>query len=430
MTITEQLDNKTVLIWGYGREGKSTEQFLMTHCKCRKIDVYEGSYEELPIDSYDIVIKSPGISHLEYNGKITSQTQLFLSQFSDRTIGVTGTKGKSTTVSLLYEVLSKCLDTPVMLVGNIGYPCFDFVDDIAEDTVIVFELSCHQLCNLTVSPHISVFLNLFEEHLDYYHSFKNYFEAKKNIALHQREDDFVFIGENVPHFPVKSKLMTVGKNETEFSLKIPGEHNQVNANFVFQIAAGLYGIDEGRIREAMEGFEGLSHRLEYVCTKNGVRFYDDSISTIPEAAVQAVKSIENVQSVLIGGMDRGIDYSVLVDFIKEREDVIFICMYETGDRIYRECMEGDKAAEEDSAVDEDGAAEENGDIEENGRKPYRNCIFCGDLTEAVAKAAEITNEGKACVLSPAAPSYKYFKNFEERGEVFKNLIKELPIRNC
>ena len=400
MTITEQLDNKKVLIWGYGREGKSTENFLKTHCNCTKLDIYEGSCEELPIDDYDMVIKSPGISHLEYNEKITSQTQLFLSEFADRTIGVTGTKGKSTTVSLLYEVLSKCLDRPVMLVGNIGYPCFDFVDDIKNNTVIVYELSCHQLCNLTVSPHIAVFLNLFEEHLDYYHSFENYFKAKKNIALHQKEEDFVFIGENVPAFPVNSKLMTVGKNETSFSLKIPGEHNQINANFVFQIAEKLYGIEEGRIRKAMEDFAGLSHRLEYVCTKNGIRFYDDSISTIPEAAVQSVKSVDNVQTVLIGGMDRGIDYSVLVDFIKEREDVKFICMYETGDRIYRELME------------------------RNGL-PFSNCILCTDLTEAVKKAAELTEDGKACVLSPAAPSYKYFKNFEERGDVFKNLIKEM-----
>lgn len=400
MTITEQLDNKTVLIWGYGREGKSTEAFLRTHCKCRKLDIYEGSYDELPIDDYDIVIKSPGISHLEYNPKITSQTQLFLSQFSDRTIGVTGTKGKSTTVSLLYEVLSKCLKDPVMLMGNIGYPCFDFVDEISEDTVIIYELSCHQLCNLTVSPHIAVFLNLFEEHLDYYHSLENYFNAKKNIALHQKEDDFAFFGENVPHFQVKSKLAVVVKNETQFLLKIPGDHNQINANFVFGIATGIYGIEEDKVKTAMEGFVGLSHRLEYVCTKNGVRFYDDSISTIPEAALQAVKSIDKVKAVLIGGMDRGIDYSLLVDFIKERQDVTFICMYETGERIYGECMSGD----------------------ENDMSLPCNCILCRDLTEAVAKAVELTGEGGACVLSPAAPSYKYFKNFEERGDVFKELV--------
>lgn len=394
MTITEELDHKKVLIWGYGREGKSTEAFCKTHCQCEKLDVYEGKPENLPIDQYDLVLKSPGIPLEEPHEKITSQTQLFLSQFSSQIIGITGTKGKSTTSSMLYQVLKECSNRPVLLVGNIGYPCFDYVDEITEDTIIVYELSCHQLHHVTVSPHIAVFLNLYEEHLDYYHTLERYFEAKQNIMRHQSKEDYAFLGNNVPVFPVRSKVEIIEDSRLDFPLKISGTHNQKNAYFVYLIAVNLFGLEKDKVIQSMSHFDGLPHRMEYVGTYDGVRYYDDSISTIPEAAIQAAKSIKNVQTLLIGGMDRGIDYSLLVDFIKKRNDLCFVCMYETGERIYKEC----------SGLD--------------------HCFYCEDLQAAVKKAKEITRKDAACILSPAAPSYKYFKNFEERGDVFQTLVKQ------
>ena len=144
----------------------------------------------------------------------------------------------------------------------------------------------------------------------------------------------------------------------------------------------------------MKHFKGLPHRLEHIGDVNGVAFYDDSISTIPEATISAVKSIPNVQTVLVGGMDRGIKYDVLIDFIRKNPQYQFICMYESGKRIY----------------DAVGTCVQ--------------CRYVPDLEPAVAEAKKITAQGNACVLSPAAASYGYFKNFEERGEVFKKYVTE------
>jgi UDP-N-acetylmuramoylalanine--D-glutamate ligase len=161
MNRLDGFDNKRILIWGYGREGKATEKFLKTHTKAVAVEHFEGSREDLPDSDFDLIFKSPGIVMEDDDPRFTSMTELFLELFADRTIGITGTKGKSTTSSLLYHCLSRCLDKKVILLGNIGLPCLDYYDEIDEDTVVVFELSCHQLAHTNVSPHIAVFLNLF-----------------------------------------------------------------------------------------------------------------------------------------------------------------------------------------------------------------------------------------------------------------------------
>ncbi|MBO7403253.1 MAG: UDP-N-acetylmuramoyl-L-alanine--D-glutamate ligase, partial [Lachnospiraceae bacterium] len=209
MNILDRFTDKRILIWGYGREGKTTEKFLLTHTKPLEVQHFEGPFSDLPAEGFDIVFKSPGIVMEEEDPKFTSMTELFLELFADRTIGVTGTKGKSTTSSLLYHCLSRCLDRKVILLGNIGLPCLDYYDEIDEDTVVVFELSCHQLAHTKVSPHIAVFLNLFEEHLDYYGTVEKYFKAKTNITTHQTEKDFFFVGENVPKIPTLASITRI-----------------------------------------------------------------------------------------------------------------------------------------------------------------------------------------------------------------------------
>ena len=186
MSIISELNNKKILIWGYGREGKSTERFLQSHCPSSVYDVFEGKVEDIAFDNYDLVRKSPGLHTPVDNDKLTSQTELFLSQFSGQTVGITGTKGKSTTSSLLYSTLVSHYGKNVLLVGNIGYPCLDYYDDIDDQTIIVFELSCHQLYKCRYSPHIAVILNLFEDHLDYYGTRENYFRAKANSGLSEQ----------------------------------------------------------------------------------------------------------------------------------------------------------------------------------------------------------------------------------------------------
>jgi len=395
MSVIEKFRDKKILIWGYGREGKATEHFLQEKCAVKSIQVFEGKREEIDESQYDYIIKSPGIPVLHLGEKFISQTQIFMEQFGSQVIGITGTKGKSTTSALLYETLKRCLDRPVLLVGNIGLPCLDSYDEITPDTVIVFELSCHQLADLRVSPHIGVFLNLYEEHLDYYKVMEEYYRAKCNIGANQKKGDVLYIGAQVSEFAVESDKVVISYGEKQdYKLLIPGEHNKYNAEYVYRIATQQFGADPDKVCQAMAQFRGLPHRLQLVDTVDGVTFYDDSISTIPEATIAATNSIPRVETVIIGGMDRHIDYRLLETFIEENTKKQFILAYETGERIYQELVEKD------------------------------NCHLVADLKEAVSLAKRITPPNSSCVMSPAAASYGYFKNFEERGDYFQTLVRE------
>lgn len=393
MSIIDKLNGKRILIWGYGREGQSTEQFLKRCCKPASVEIFEGKRDGFNEDDYDWIVKSPGIVYHEANLKYLSQTEIFLEEYRDRVIGITGTKGKSTTSSMLYTVLKECSGKKVIILGNIGQPCLDYFEEVDENTIVVFEMSCHQLAHTEVSPHIAIFLNFYEEHLDYYETVERYFRAKSNVARYQKAGDYFFKGDNVPEIETKAQVIEMKRRcEQPFDLNVLGEHNIYNAQFVHYIAVKLFGCNEAEVLESMKNFKGLPHRLEHIGDVNGVAFYDDSISTIPEATISAIKSVPDVQTVLIGGMDRGINYDVLIRFIKENDQYKFICMYDSGKRIY-------------DAVGE-----------------CAQCHYVPDLELAVSEAKQITESGKACVLSPAAASYGYFKNFEERGEVFKQYV--------
>ncbi len=387
----EMFRNKKILIWGYGREGQSTESFLKKHNICKEIKIYEGKKDEELFNEYDYIFKSPGIVCFDDNPRFMSQTQVFMQAFRDKTIGITGTKGKSTTSAMLHKALAECSEKDAILLGNIGKPCLDYFDDVTDNSVIIFELSCHQLAQTKVSPHIAVLLNLFEEHLDYYETVERYYAAKLNVTAFQDEADYVYLGEQVADTKSKACKVVVTSDE-QFDLKILGNHNQINANFVMKIACDRFGCDKAKVKESIEAFAGLDHRLQKIGCVDGVDYYDDSISTIPNATIGAVESIKNVKTVLVGGMDRGIDYTALIEFIPTRKDVLFILMYESGKRIYEALASKD------------------------------NVVYVDDLQEAVSVAKLRTVNGDACVMSPAAPSYGYFKNFEERGEVFKQLV--------
>lgn len=384
-------EGKKILIWGFGREGQSTSHFLKRCASPEAVDVFEGKREDFDENRYDVIIKSPGIVMNEDNPKYTSQTEIFLEAHADKVIGITGTKGKSTTSSMLSHVLSKTMpDKKIILLGNIGEPCLDYYDEIDDDTIVVFEMSCHQLAHTKVSPHIAVFLNLYEEHLDYYGTLDKYFEAKQHIALYQKETDYFFVGDEVPSFDTAGKRIIMKWDDTpHFDLKVLGEHNCYNAYFVQAVATSIFGISDEKVREALSDFDGLSHRLQYVGEVDGVSYYDDSISTIPNAAIKALESVKNAKTILIGGMDRGINYDVLIDFINTHGEFNYIFSYDSGKRIFDSIKRGS------------------------------NCFYVPDLEGAVALAKEITFKGEAVLLSPASASYGYFKNFEQRGEMFK-----------
>lgn len=393
MRIIDRLKDKNVLIWGYGREGKSTERFIKAFCSVKSLSIFEGKPEDINEKEYDYIIKSPGIKVDTYSEKYTSQTELFLEEFAPQTIGVTGTKGKSTTSSMLYHTLRACKGNNVYLVGNIGLPSLDYYEKYDKDTIIVYEMSCHQLSHLKYSPHVAVFLNLYEDHLDYYGTYENYFLAKKNITLHQSAEDYFFYGNDVPSINTRANKRMISYNmPLHFDMSLSGKHNQFNARFVYTICTELYGCSDRKCRQTIENFEGLSHRMQFVANVDGVDYYNDSISTIPQATIEAIKSIPNVKTVLIGGMDRHINYNILVEFIKCHQEYIYILSYESGYRIYEEVSD------------------------------MSCCHYEATLFEAISLAKNITPKGSACLFSPAAASYGYFKNFEERGETYIQMV--------
>ncbi len=422
----KDLENKKIAIWGLGKEGISTLQFIKNNnINCKEIAVLEQKDDNIEgikklnsqeqLNEYDLIFKSPGIvvdKNVIDTNKLTSQTEEFIKILSKQIIGITGTKGKSTTSSLTYTILKQFFPNTI-LVGNIGIPCFNAINEIDENTNIIFELSCHQLEFINYSPHIAVILNLFPEHLDHYKSLKNYINAKLNINKFQKNNDILIYGETckpyinskitnnicISDYINKRTIKTINnkieilENETN----LVGEHNLFNIAVSYYICNEIYNISNENFKEALKKFTGLKHRLEFVTKKEDVLYYDDSISTIGETTIEGIKALKNVNTLILGGMDRNIDYSNLEKFILLQENLEnIILMPDTGKRIYKELQ-----------------------AMENNKK----CYLVKNLEEAVKKAKKVTKKNTICLLSPAAASYGFFKNFEERGNKFKEYIK-------
>ncbi|MBR5535428.1 MAG: UDP-N-acetylmuramoyl-L-alanine--D-glutamate ligase [Clostridia bacterium] len=422
--VKELIKDKSVCILGFGREGRSTLNTLLkaggyksiTICdlnpvECDDAEIVTGRDYQKNLDRFDIIMKSPGIvleeGALKDTSRLYSQSEIFLSVYRDRTIGITGTKGKSTTTCLIYHVLTECGKSAVLL-GNIGVPAFD--GDVKDGDTIVFEFSSHQLEYTDFSPHTAVFLNIFPEHLDHYGTFEKYYAAKKNIFLHQREGDRLISHTMVDTKGAKSNLTTFGDDgdiiikpnsfiidgeelTLDEACPLLGSHNVNNIAVAFW-AVKPFGITKEEFLKALSTFRPLPHRLERIGEKDSVTYYDDSISTCSETTIQALESLKNVGCVLIGGMDRGIDYTPLIEYLKTAYIPNVIFMYDTGKRI----------------------------MNEMSHMPHRAAFrYAENLSEAVKLAKAITPKGSICLLSPAAASYGFFKNFEDRGEQFKNL---------
>ena len=442
------LENKKILILGYGLEGESTYRFIRNHFPEKnlyiadknmnllntKIELVEDPYVEVSlgenylngIEEYDLIIKAPGISLKDidiskYKEKIISQLQLFLEFIDVYTIGVTGTKGKSTTSSLIYKVLID-QGKDAFLLGNIGEPIFNDIDYIKKDSIVVLELSSHALEYVKKSPNIAILLDIFEEHLDHYKTFEIYAAAKFNVAKFQNENDYFiynYDNENMKDFGFDYKendfavsLQTIpdtknksylendmiycnGKEMMNINEKmnLKGLHNINNIMFILSVCE-ILNLDIEKAIDSIKNFKTLEHRMEFVGILHGVEYYNDSIATIPEATMNAITALKNVNTIIVGGNDRGVDLSELIQFLNDDKMLEnIICLPKTGEYI----KEG---------------------LENSGK----NVVFKEKLEDAVEYAMEITKKGTACLLSPAASSYGYFKNFEERGKLFKKYV--------
>lgn len=449
------LNNKNILILGFGLEGQSSLKFLLNNVsssviaiadknpdlsqnnliKDNNIELICGEEYLNKINDYDLIIKTPGISlkdvEIKDKTKITSQSQIFLNLFKEKTIGITGTKGKSTTSGLIYHIINKFTENSI-LVGNIGIPPLDLFDKINDDTIIVNELSSHQLEFNTVSPHIAVLLNIYQEHLDHYNSYFDYKLAKLNIARFQKKEDyFIYNADDAETtamvdlvkpdstmFPYSEKqelssgcvlteeyISFVECHDEKFSLsrkfkhKLPGHHNLFNIMAAIS-ACKLAGIPDKFISDGLESFKPLEHRIEYVGKYNNIIFYNDSIATIPEATIAAVKTLKNVGTLILGGFDREINYNGLMDYLNSADIKNLVFMGEAGKRMYSI-------------------------IKAKTTNNNQSLFVVSDLEDAVYTAIKKTPRDMICLLSPAAASYDMFKNFEERGKKFKQLVKEL-----
>jgi UDP-N-acetylmuramoylalanine--D-glutamate ligase len=441
------IGNRKLLILGFGKEGRSTYRLLRNFFPKLEICISDrntaiarekelqddpylswvlGDGHMKALSLYDMVFKSPGISFKEYqvlpHQQITSQTDLFINLFHDQIIGVTGTKGKSTTVSLLHHLFEEN-GLKSVLVGNIGKPAFDCIDKIEADTWIIYELSSHQLEFVSHSPHIAVFLNIFEEHLDHYVSFLDYKKAKQNITEYQQEDDILIynrdnllVAKRVSESNTRARKITFGHDacsactsiqsgklklfdQREFAIetdKIPltGTHNMLNVMAALSVCAVLE-MDINKVIDSLYTFNPLPHRLEEVGVCRGIRFINDSIATIPEATIRAVEAFDNLDILILGGFNRGIDYTFLVDFLMQRKVPHLILLGEVGSLI-RELLE-----------------------DEGYDNPLHDAK---DMDEVVQTAFAVGKEGSVCLLSPAASSYDSFHNFEDRGNQFKKKV--------
>lgn len=433
--ILESFKGKKILILGFGREGKSTLNFLRKWVKDIKIGVADKAVVKIDdssvtkhfgpdylkyISNYDIVFKTPGIP-----GKLpeiknakrlgilfTSQTKLFLHACGGQTIGVTGTKGKSTTASLVYHILSE-VGMDSVLLGNIGKPCLDYLEaDFGKGKYFVFELSSHQLADIDRSPHIAVLLNIFREHLDYYRSFKEYFEAKANITKFQNKNDF-FIFNSADRqisdlaLSTKAKTLSFLKWNKDFEniiakKKIPlaGLHNLNNVMAAILVAKVLK-IPSLKIGTALENFRPLTHRLETVAIKNGITFVDDTLATIPEATIAAIEAFgDNIGTIILGGSDRGQDFKELAEAILSHKISGVILFPTTGKRIWDEITKVSRG------------------------KSLPKHFFVNSMREAVEKSFENTPKGAVCLLSSASPSFSLFKNYEDKSKQFVKAIED------
>lgn len=435
-----------IAIVGFGKEGKSTYNFIRSKYKNLKltlidkinpkeiipelendsfIDVCFGDDYLDNLERFDLIFKSPGVSfkNLDRDGlskKITSQIEMVLEEIRDRVVAVTGSKGKSTTSSLIYHLLKE-QGAKTCLVGNIGVPVFDEVDSYTEDTIVVMETSCNQLEFVDVSPRIGVVVNIFQDHLDTIGTLDRYEKAKMNMFRFQKEDDYGIydldnesINRCLKDMKVLSTLYNVslvnkadcylenGKiyldnnyliDSLDIKRNILGDHNLKNIMIALKVIS-LLGYDVSKAINDVSSFNGLEHRMEFVGTFKDINFYNDTIATIPEATINACKTINNLDTLIFGGQDRGIDYSEMINYLNESNISNFICMPTTGFKL-AEMLDGTK----------------------------HNIYKIESLEDAVKLAYEKTAKGKSCLLSPAAASYESFKNFEEKGRKYKEYIE-------
>ena len=417
------LKDKKIAIWGLGKEGHSLLDFLSKKYPSQKIEILDDETAD-KITDFDVVFKSPGVSlyhPLIQKAKragvlISSGVNLYLSLKPKETkvIAITGTKGKSTTSALLTHTL-KSLGKKAEIGGNFGVPAIEFVDKTPE--FLVMETSSYQAADLTGDLERALVLNLYPEHKNWHLTHEQYFLDKLHILENVSDKTHAFLNamdektlslvkdkEGYSFFNSKEGFhieegFFMKANQPIFktsSLALKGDHNQIDALAVLALVDSL-GMNPSLCEQAFQSFESLPHRMACVLKNEKYCCYDDSISTIPETALAALKTLQSLQkpTVLIaGGFDRGPDFEKLADYLV-KEQVFCVALPDTGVRLLKA-------------------------LKEKGGKG----ILASDMKEAVSKAFDFLPKGGVILLSPASPSYNVYKNYEEKGDDFKRQVLE------
>jgi UDP-N-acetylmuramoylalanine--D-glutamate ligase len=376
------------------------------------IELVLGRQREADFSSTDLVVASPAIApHNPFleaakaaGVAVTTEIRLFIERCPAKIIGITGTKGKSTTTAMLGRILETRFTT--WIGGNIGKSLLADLPRIGAGDQVVLELSSFMLEHLRElrwSPHVAVVTMILSDHLEWHQTREAYVDAKRNIVRFQEREDYAVLNQEDPMSAGLAKE-AIGKvilyglaDRRKFDLRVPGAHNQLNAQGAFA-AAAIFGIEWADAQKALADFNGLAHRLQFVGESGGVRYFDDSIATIPEAAVAALESFPARKVIqIVGGYDKGLAMTTMCAKLIERAKAV-LCIGATGPRI-AEMLEQSPS--------------------QSAAASYR----CGDLPTAVAIARQIAVAGDVVLLSPGFASQDQFVNFEQRGEEFVRLVQ-------
>ncbi len=406
MTIAELQHKHTAVILGYGLEGKATEAFLQRVAPHLKIVIADATIQPdyLSLQTAgDVVIKTPSLPGHLLHVPYTTATNLFFANVPCPVIGVTGSKGKSTTSSLIAAMI-RAHGRTVHLLGNIGIPALSLLPgDIHTDDLVVFELSSYQTADLDRAPQIAVYTSFFPEHLDHHGSLAAYAAAKARITLKQTtSDSFVFHPDDPELARVaemtQARLVPIPQT-LPFALpetRLVGTHNLRNIRAAWT-AASLVSVTPEEAIQAIHAFEPLPHRLTNIGTYEGITFIDDAIASAPEAAIEALKCHPDTTTIFLGGKDRGYSFTALAETLAASRVKTVILFPETGAAIRTALTQ---------------------------RSPERYTFFeTRSMQEAVAFAYAHTEPGTTCLLSCASPSYSLWKSFEEKGREFTLYVK-------
>lgn len=449
------IKGKRIVIIGFGKEGVSAANYLykdnlitivdqkgenqidplfFRKLKSPKIDFYQE--KDLPSTcQYDYIIRSPGvrpdhplITRLVQKGAIlTSATRIFFDECPAKIIGVTGTKGKGTTATLIYQML-KTKFKKVYLAGNIGTPMLDILPHLTSENLVVLELSSFQLIDLKKSPHIAVVLMITQEHLDWHKNIREYHQAKVSIVKFQTKNDFAVINadfEASQNFASKTKakvffvstiqktdgvyidndqvVSQIGRPEVVAGISdifIPGAHNLQNVIAATAVAKTL-DIPGPNIRRILKTFKGLACRLQLVREVAGIKFYNDSFSTIPETTIAAIEAFSNPKILVLGGSSKKSDFTKLGQKIANDKTIkALILVGQEGPRIGKS-------------------------IAEAGGFGGKMIEGCQNMAQIMQEARKFTQAGDVVILSPACASFDMFKNYQDRGDQFIKEVKNL-----